>query len=233
MRFLVTRPYEDAQRTAAELKARGHEAMIAPLLEIRFRDGPQLTLDGVQAILVTSANGLRALARRTARRDIPVFAVGAQTAEAARHAGFNEVKSADGDAGSLAHASARWAAPDGGALFHASGAETRGGLVERLRGLGFAVAGETLYDAVPVTELPPAAATALRRGALNAVLLYSPRSARTFADIVTRAGLADACTGLEALCISRATADRLAPLSFKAIRVAERPDQGAMLALVA
>ena len=32
MRVLITRPEEDAARTAALLKARGHEAIIAPLL---------------------------------------------------------------------------------------------------------------------------------------------------------------------------------------------------------
>lgn len=233
MRVLVTRPYDDAERTAAELKARGHDAVIAPLLEIRFRDGPQLALDGVQAILATSANGARALARRTPRRDIPVFAVGAQTAEAARHAGFKTVKSADGDAAALAKAAARWASPTGGALFHAAGAQTKGGLAERLRASGFTVLCETLYEAVPVTVLPPIAADALRQGTLDAALFYSPRSARTFAEAVTRAGLAASCAGLEALCISQATADGLTPLSFRKIRVAARPDQDALLALIA
>ncbi len=69
-----------------------------PLLSVRFHDGPPLALDGAQAILATSANGVRALARRSRARDLPVFAVGPQTAEAAREAGFANVKSADGDA---------------------------------------------------------------------------------------------------------------------------------------
>lgn len=233
MRILVTRPPEDAQRTAAGLQARGHEAVVAPLVEIRFRDGPPLALENVQAILATSANGVRALARRTQRRDIPVFAVGPQTAETAQQLGFLQVKNAQGDAAALAESAKRWASPDGGALFHPGAAQAKGGLAENLRMAGFTVVNEILYDAVPLSELPAAAADALSSGMLDAALLFSPRSARALAEAVQRAGLVRACGGLEALCISRATADALAPLRFRAIRVAARPDQDAILALLA
>ena len=97
MRVLVTRPLEDARETEAALKVRGHDAVVAPLLFVNFHDGPEMDLAGIQAILATSANGVRALARRTARRDLPLLAVGPQTAEAARESGFEDVKSADGE----------------------------------------------------------------------------------------------------------------------------------------
>lgn len=233
MRILVTRPPEDAQRTAAELRARGHDALIAPLTDIRFCDGPQLALSDVQAILATSANGVRALARRTQRRDIPVFAVGPQTADAARQAGFHQVRNTKGDAAALAEAAKRWAKPGGGALYHPGAAQTKGGLAESLRAAGFTVVSEVLYEAAPLGELPGAAADALSCGTLDAVLLFSPRGARAFAEAVRRGGLVDACGGVAALCISRATADALSPLQFGAIRVAARPDQDAVLDLLA
>jgi uroporphyrinogen-III synthase len=92
MRILVTRPREDGEQIAAKLAALGHTALLAPLLEPRFHDGPEPALNDVQAILATSANGIRALIRRTARRDIPIFAVGPQTTEEARAAGFSDVR---------------------------------------------------------------------------------------------------------------------------------------------
>ncbi len=93
MRVLVTRPVEDAGATAARLRELGHELLIAPLLEIRFRDGPELSLDGFQAIVATSANGVRALIGRTLRpATLPIFAVGPQTAALAREAGFADVQ---------------------------------------------------------------------------------------------------------------------------------------------
>ncbi|MGH6873042.1 MAG: uroporphyrinogen-III synthase, partial [Rhizomicrobium sp.] len=95
--MLVTRPAGDGEATAEKLKALGHDPILAPLIDIQFRDGGEIALDGVQAILATSANGVRAIARRTPRRDVALFAVGRQTAAAARAARFARVRSADGD----------------------------------------------------------------------------------------------------------------------------------------
>lgn len=233
MRILITRPLDDARETAAKLEALGHEATIAPLLEIRFRDGAELNLENVQAILATSANGVRALARRTQRRDIPIFAVGPQTSEAARLAGFAEVKSADGDADALVEATAKWAKPEAGALFHAQGQQTKGGLAKSLSARGFEIRGEVLYEAVAASALPQQAIGALKAAALDAVFHFSPRSARVFAECVARAGLTHATEPLAALCISKAAAEALAPLKFREILIAARPDQEAMFALAA
>ena len=229
MRVLVTRPSDDAAEIAAALQARGHQAVVAPLLALRFHDGAELDLAGVQAILATSANGVRALARRTARRDIPVFCVGPQTADATRRAGFAAVQSADGDAAALAAAIPAWARPDRGALLHASGADGEGRLARALTGAGYAVRTEVLYAVEAVGELPQVAREALKAGALDAVLLFSPRSAQIFAGCVAQAGLAGACARLSAMCISEAAAKGLAPLAFAQIRVAARPNQASLL----
>jgi len=230
MRVLVTRPADDALKIAQALKARGHEALIAPLLEIRFRDGPEIPLHGVQAILATSANGVRALARRTQRRDVPIFVVGPQSAEAARDLGFAHVRSADGDAVALAAATARWVSPSSGALLHAAGEQTKGGLAASLKQSGFEVRSETLYEAVAARALPQAAAQALRGGRIDAVLHFSPRSARIFVSCVNASGLQDACRALLAICISAATAEALRGLNFHEIRIAGVPNQEAVLA---
>jgi hypothetical protein len=125
-----SRPLEDARETEAYLKQRGHEAVVAPLLTVNFHTGPQIDLAGVQAILATSANGVRALSRRTQRRDLPLFAVGPQTALAARDAGFSIVKSAEGDSLALAKSVPNWASAANGPLLHASGADGEGKLAE-------------------------------------------------------------------------------------------------------
>src|SRR5581483_6358573 len=139
MRVLVTRPLDDGRETAALLEARGHTAIVAPLLSVRFHDGPPLDLDSVQALLVTSANGARALARRTARRDLPVFAVGPQTAAEAHACGFAHVHSGAGDASALADAVRAKLSPADGIIVHAAGAEAEGKLAAALTTAGFAV----------------------------------------------------------------------------------------------
>jgi uroporphyrinogen-III synthase len=228
MRVLVTRPLLDAPETVRLLEAMGHSALIAPLLEIRFFDGPPLSLDGVQAVLATSANGVRAFARRTDERALPIFAVGTQTAEAAKAAGFANVRSADGDADALAKAVAQWAAPDAGTLLHAAGKEAEGKLEPDLKHAGFSVRRETLYEAVAATELPAETADALKASTLDAVLFFSPRSARIFCECVNHLGLGDQVRSLIACCISTKAANALT-LVFQEVRIAERPNQDALL----
>jgi uroporphyrinogen-III synthase len=232
MRLLITRPEEDAAALAATLNELGHSTLVAPLMEVRIFDGPPLILDGVQAVLATSANGVRAFARRSTRRDLPVYAVGPQTAEAASTCGFQFVYSAEGDAAKLAEAVAGWAKPEKGALLHAAGAETTGGMRQALQAKGFAVTVETLYEAAPAKKLPEKLKQALSGNALDGVLLFSPRSAKVFTNLVTKAGLGGACTGLSCYCISAATAAATGGLAFTRVSVAGAPNQEAMLALL-
>jgi uroporphyrinogen-III synthase len=232
MRLLITRPLADAEVFARHIAGLGHEAVIAPVMDVRTHSGPPILLDGVQAVLATSANGIRALAERTTRRDVTIYAVGPQTAEAAASACFGHVHNAAGDANALVEFVANHADPKDGPLLHAAGEETAGRLREALKARGFEVETAVLYDAHPAAELPAVAAQALREDALDGVLLFSPRSAKTFASLVAAAELANSCEKLTAFCISAATAAALAPLTFARMAVAGAPNQEAMLALL-
>jgi uroporphyrinogen-III synthase len=227
MRILVTRSLEDGMEIAARLAERGHRALLAPLLTPRFLGGPEPGFEDIQAVLVTSANGIRALSRRTARRDLPIFAVGPQSADEARKSGFTDVRSADGDAKALAEATMRWASRDA-VLLHVCAEDAPGSLAEILTRNGFMVRRCALYAIEPATTLSSEAKAALQDGTVDAVMLFSPRTARIFA------ALADGLPtdGITALCISPATAQALAPMTFARVAVAERPNQNAMLALV-
>jgi len=228
MRVLVTRPVADATSTALRLRQMGHAPLISPMLEIRFRDGPELSLTGVQAFVATSANGVRALIRRTTNRDLPVFAVGAQTATTALEAGFVTVKHSDGDSIALANAIASWAKPEAGILFHAAGNETAGKFAERLREHGFNLQRAVLYEVVPAETLSDESIKALHAGEFDAVLLYSPRSTETFSLCVQKAGLTTHCRNLIAICISEVAAEKCRDLPLREIRVADLPAEDAM-----
>jgi uroporphyrinogen-III synthase len=227
MKVLITRPLEDAKEIARLLAERGHQALVAPLLSPRFHEGPEPDLNGVVAILATSANGIRAFVRRTSRRDLSVFAVGPQTAEEARKSGFTEVRNADGDAEALALAATQWA-PRKGVLLHVCGEDAPGTLAENLTLRGFKVRRCPLYAIEPATSLPSDARKALEDRALDGAMFFSPKSARIFK------ALADGLPteNLTAYCISAATAQALSPMALARIAVAARPNQAAMLALL-
>lgn len=232
MRLLVTRPHDDAEAFAKLLRARGHEAVVAPVMEVHVIPGPPLPCEGVQAVLATSANGIRALAQRTQRRDLTVYAVGPQTAEAARMAGFVPVINCDGDAAQLVETVAREVDPKRGLLLHAAGAETAGRVRQALTARGFLVETQVLYEALPVTHLHTVAQQALADGSLDGVLMFSPRSAKTFASLVGEAKLSQECARLVAFCISSATVEALTPLTFARVAVAGTPNQDAILELI-
>lgn len=227
MRVLLTRPEADALAFAALLRARGHEAVIAPLMRVHFHPGPEVGLAGVQAVLATSANAVRALAGRTRRRDVPVFAVGPQTEREARARGFADVRNADGDAHALLEATIRWARPRDGTLLHIRGAESSRELETLLCHEGFDVRGEALYDVSAETALPPDVVRQIGEGRIDAVMMFSPRSARIFRQLAAAARIDT--RAMIAICISRAAADALSPLRFRGILIAAKPNQDAML----
>jgi uroporphyrinogen-III synthase len=232
MRVLLTRPRDDSEALALLLRAQGHQVVVSPVLEIQFCDGPDLSLDGVRAILATSANGIRALARRTARRDVPVFAVGPQTAVAAQQVRFTQVKSADGDAVALANAVQSWAAPEAGALLYAAGQDRRSDLARILLDRGYTVDVAVVYQAIEQPAPNLVAVAALAANEIDAVMLFSPRSAAGFVRQVQSRGLGQDCAGMIALCISADVANALAPLTFRELRIAALPNQEGMLALL-
>ena len=228
MKILVTRPAEDGAETARQLTALGHQPLLAPLLTVHFESGPELELAATQAVLLTSANGARALARRTRSRALPVFAVGAGTAESAKTLGFLRVQSADGDAAALAELVARQADPKAGKLLHAAGMGAGKSLAEALAAHGFSIRQEILYRVEVADHLLPEAALALGKSEIGAALFYSPASARAFVQCVARDGLP--VEKLIALCISADTATALSDLRFAEIRIAPAPNQAALLA---
>jgi uroporphyrinogen-III synthase len=231
MRALVTRPREDSEGVAAELALRGLEVMIAPLLDIAPL-GAVVDADGVQGILATSANGIRALARVLPDRRVPVWAVGDASARVARGLGYSHVDSAGGDVGTLAELVKSRCDPAQGTLLHAAGTVVAGDLAGMLGAAGFIVRRIVLYEAVTATELSPELAAALRGATVQVALFFSPRTAATFATLVRDAGLADTTGRIIAYALSDAVARVLAVLPWAAVRVAAAPTQAALLAVL-
>jgi uroporphyrinogen-III synthase len=218
---------------AEALAARGIAALIEPLLTIRFIDAPALDLRDAQAILCTSANGVRALSRLSSERGLPLFAVGEASAAQARAEGFVTVASGGGDAGDLARLVGERLARSDGLLLHVSGRDVAGDLDGRLRAKGFAVERLILYEARPATALSAATRTALAARRIDAALFFSPRTAAIFAQLAAAASLTEALPAVAAVSISAATDAALAPLDFAVRRIAERPDQASLLAALA
>jgi uroporphyrinogen-III synthase len=229
---LITRPSEDAAPLAARLERLGHRTVIEPMLEIERLPGPALDLEGIQAFLFTSANGVRAAAARTVERMLPALAVGDATARAAREAGFQAVLAAGGTVGDLAVLAARTLDPGGGRLLHAAGTVVAGDLAGDLEGRGFAVDRQVLYAAHPASALSESTIRLLYAGTIDAILFFSPRTVKSFVKLAGKSGLEDRLSGVVALCLSEAVADVARTVPWSGIRVAGTPDQDALIDLL-
>ncbi len=240
LRALVTRPEEDAAPLAAALAERGIDVTLEPLLSIRPLPEAPIDLAGVQALLFTSANGVRSFAELAGGRDfagwreLPVFAVGDATATAARNAGFARVESATGDVAALAKLVAERLDPKAGALFHAAGSAVAGDLAGLLERAGFALRREMLYEARPADQLSPATVTNLANGWFDLVLFFSPRTAATFVTLARAAGegVVNGCGKAAALCLSQAVATAARELPWREVQAAARPELPALLDLI-
>jgi uroporphyrinogen-III synthase len=233
VRVLITRPQEAARETAERVAALGHEPLIAPMLETVFPGYAFSGLERAQALLVTSANAVAALERIEGARRLPVYAVGARTAEAARAAGLDVAGNAEGDARDLAELLKGRLDPRAGPLAFARGRHVAGGLTAQLADAGFALHTAVVYETHVLETLDPSVRTRLESGEVDAVLFFSPRTARAFARVVEKEGLAGHTETLAALCLSQKIADSLAPLAWGALRVAAAPNLDALLALIA
>jgi uroporphyrinogen-III synthase len=231
MKVLVTRAEGDAEKLASRLAERGYESVIENLLTIRFRPeaarGIAPFLDGVQAVLFTSANGVRAFAQASERRGFPAFAVGDATAGAARAAGFAEVISAGGAVEDLAKLVISRLKPKAGALFHAAASVTAGDLQGLLEAAGFSVRRAVLYKALESQRLSDATQGLIARHEIDAALFFSPRNAATFVRLA--AGLGEGCKHMVAVALSSAIAEKLSPLPWRRIAVAAAPNEAALL----
>ncbi|MEQ1707860.1 MAG: uroporphyrinogen-III synthase [Terricaulis sp.] len=218
LRVAVTRAQPEADATAARLRAMVAEPVLAPLLHIAPRTF-DTNLAGVQALLFSSSNGVRAYGHASAARDIIAMSVGDATAAAARDAGFADVRSADGDVAALAALARATLNPGGGKLVHISGAHAAGDLAGALKGAGFEAERRVAYEAQAVTALPPAL-----EAPIDIVLFHSARAAETYIAL----GAPHAHRRITA-CLSPAIAEAAARVNWARLIVAPRPREEALL----
>ena len=235
MAVLVTRPHPDDEATASALRASGFEVLRAPMLRfepVPFHDDADARYG---AIIVTSANALRAIAPHLAGHrllKLPLFAVGENTASVARDAGFGEVTASRGDAGALrdlmlARAKSKQLKKSNPILYLA-GADLARDLAGELGASGFTVVTQTTYRMAPAPSLPREVCDAFVAHEVEAVLHYSRRSARAFLDAARSGGVEISALALPQCCISTAVAAVLRDAGATQVTAAASPDENSL-----
>jgi uroporphyrinogen-III synthase len=234
VRLLLTRPEPDNERTALQLRQRGHDVLIAPLLQIKplqtkLADGPWA------AVVITSINAPRVMASHPQFerfKKLPVFAVGDRSAQAARTAGFNDVISAEGDAHDLVRLiSARLPHTDL-PLLYLAGEDRAADIAAELAPEGLVLHTVPIYRAVTSTSFPADAHAALAGGTIGGVLHFSRRTVETYLDCAAAGDLLTGALAPAHYCLSQQVAEPLAAAGARKVKLAPRPNEAALLDLL-
>jgi len=237
MAILVTRPQPDNDATSAALRAQGYGVLPAPMLrfeQVALQDDADAHYG---AVIVTSANALRAIADQPVTRSLlklPLFAVGERTAEAAREMGFKQVVSANGDASALrdlmVDSVKAKTLKKSATLLYLAGADLARDLAGELGERGFDVVTHTTYRMAPVPALPAEVIAAFAAGGVEAVLHYSRRSARAFFAAAGTAGVEISALAIPHICLSDQVASVARDAGAAHVVVAKSPDENALFA---
>jgi uroporphyrinogen-III synthase len=208
---LVLRPEPGASATAKRACERGLATVAAPLFEIEsvaWRAPEPSDFDG---LLLTSANALRSAGHQLGRLlELPAYAVGETTADAAREAGLTVAATGDAGVDGLLHSIDLELR-----LLHLCGEDWRSPESPRQSITSIAV-----YRARAV-ERPD-----LRAAEGAVALIHSPRAGRRFAELVHDRRL------IAVAAISAAAAEAVGS-GWEAVEAADQPSDDALLAVAA
>ena len=231
MRLLVTRPQAQGDNLANELRERGHEIIVLPLLEIVAIPKSKISAPDVQAIIMTSAEAARHAQAHLDGRFFAktVYAVGEATAHAAREAGFSHVIVAGQDARSLVFFVEKNLNIKAAALLYLCSIHRSDEIEKHLKASNFNLIVVPVYDARPVLSSLKKLQAVLSQKTLDGVLLFSPRTAALFRDEVVRGNIN--VRQMTAYCLSQAIAEALKPLTMR-VRSAPVPAQESLINLL-
>ena len=235
MKLLITRPTEDAKRQAVPFEELGHEVLIRPLMEVVFPRLTPLRLQGVQALIATSRNALRGLARNgcfdTAKR-LPIYCVGDATASFARELGFVHVLAGKGAAKDLIPLITYSTAPDRGALLYVTGQHLAFDLEKPLKAKGFAVPRVIIYEANEADKTAMSAFGEALLAGVEGVVLMSPRTAMICVKVMKQLKLSREAAAPTWYCYSSAVARPLREFDGMTIAIPCSPTEPDLLELI-
>lgn len=230
--LLVTRPEPDATRLALHLDALGIEPVCAPMMQAHPVAAHLPDMTGFAALAATSANAIRFLAHHEpplGLYDLPLYAVGDQTAEQAIKAGFATVHAA---AGTLVDLAALISAhKPHGPIFYPAARHQSGDLAALLAPAAIAVDTCVIYEMAAATRLPAGLAERLMGQEIAGALFYSRRTAEIFSTLLQGPDFLPLRTRLACLCLSENCAAPLISRHFLRIALADYPSGEAMQSL--
>jgi uroporphyrinogen-III synthase len=233
-RALITRPKEDSEKSREQLNHLGCEVMVEPILEIVPFMGTKPQIAAAisrkpQAVIITSANGVRVLADYVDERDIIILAVGDTSADLAIEKGFKNVESAAGDVKELSKLIKSKYNPEDGFLLHVAGSVVAGDMQAELEEGGFEIRRICAYEARPAEKLSHDTKVAMANCDIDFIIFYSARTAQIFEELMIKENIAYLAKNIEIFSLSPNIKTNLV---WKSVYISEQPNEDALLELI-
>lgn len=212
-RVLVLRPEPGASATLLRAQQRGLDAIAVPLFDVERVAWEAPEAGGFDGLLLTSANAVRCAGERLKEyRGLPVYAVGAATADEAREAGFDIASTGDDGVDRLLGS----IDPEL-KLLHLAGLDRKAPHDAKQK-----ITAVTVYRSRVREHVDLASANAA------VAMIHSPRAGARFGELIDSAGL-----GRNSIAIAAISTDaaRAAGDGWAASEAADAPDDDALLAL--
>jgi len=225
MRVLLTRPIDDSQLVAKMLRDKNITVHVAPLMQIKYLPHPEIEVDRYQAVIFTSAYGVRAYHSNHFDKNKHFYVVGQRTAKIAQNLDLNKITSTNSDVKKLSEKIITELNPKDGPLLYLSGVHVAGNLTETLQRAGFNIDRESAYEAIMETHFANETKKLIKSGSFDYIPFYSPRSAIIFERLIESSALQNTLSSVTALCLSHNVEKELDKTRWKQILVAKKPTQ--------
>ena len=213
---LITRPSSSGGLLCNECRKFDLEALHHPIIEIEpINRAFDLTAD---VFAITSQNAVTDSIISQLDKQAQVFAVGPQTAQALRKAGYTKVKTASGNGTALLAELKQL--PKAKKVVHLCGDQLRVDVAVELAKLGYDAKSVKVYNTKTNPNLPEYMVNKLIAQQVQLLPIFSPRTAEMLLDCFEKQQINT--DNITAICISEAVADIIKNKSWKNIVVSSR-----------
>ena len=231
--IITIRPEPDASRDVDWLQRYKVPAMAMPVMCAKQQPFNLPDASLFQAIIFTSRHAVAAISdvfKHVSLRSLPVYAVGRNTALAARHAGFEQVTSGPGDGKGLMTLMTADLRQDAGKILWPSASVVSFDIASHLNEFGFSVQQIPVYTMTPTASCAASLSARLSACSSAAVVAMSTRSMALFSEVLNNQEFSDQRKIITVIAGSAPIAEA-AGLGWADIIVAKAPRRSRILAI--
>jgi len=231
MKFVLTRPIEDSIRIKQSLENQGHDVIVNPLLEIKYKTNI-FNPEKYEVLIFTSRHSIRYLEeKKIFPKNKIICACGKSTFLEAKKFGTENTYILYSNVSELEDNFANINGIKEKKVVYLRGREITSDIVSIFKDDGINIDDEIVYEANEINEFNNEFINELGRGQHLAILFYSIRTAQVYLQSMDKYNLSNKTSIIIAYCISKNVADFLTKFGIET-KYARDTSDAAILQLI-